>query len=115
MRYVIKKDSPDVYTAPIYELGEIVNGKKRIVFSLEDFLISQLDEEYLDEKLFRIISKMWKAGTSEEEIKDYYKQQFRTKNKELYDQTYAAHINMRKKKSSKSKPKRKITKKCKCK
>lgn len=118
MRYVTRKDSPDEYSPPIYEMGEIKNGKKRVVFTLGDFLISQLDDEYIDEGLFRIISRMWKAGVPEEKVKDYHEKRFYKKNKELYDQEFHALTEMRKKRGIKAKPKRKIVKKkkgCGCK
>jgi hypothetical protein len=53
-----------------YELGNIVNGKKKPVYKLEDFLISQLDEQFLSSELFEKISELWEnENIPEEEIK----------------------------------------------
>jgi hypothetical protein len=95
-----------------YELGNIVNGKKKPVYKLEDFLISQLDEQFLSSELFEKISELWEnENIPEEEIKEIYEKESYKINKATYDRAFHELTEMRKKKSTKSKSKRPLSKK----
>jgi len=117
MRYVIKEWAKDEHSAPKWEIGEKINGKKRILYNVDDFVIAQLDDSYLSDELFDAVSKLWKSGAPEERVKEFYKSKFHKENKDLYDYEFHALTEMRKKTQTKSNPKRKpikkVIKKCK--
>lgn len=99
-----------------YVLGNIIKGKKKPVYKLHDFLISQLDDEFISNDLFEKTALYWEdENYTEEYVKKMYDQLYHQYSKKLYEDTMTAHINMRKKKTSKAKPKRKVVKKCRCK
>jgi hypothetical protein len=94
-----------------YEIGDNIGGKKHILFRTDDFVMSQLDEQYIDDDFFHMVADLWKSGASEEDVKAFYNKEHYNRSKKLYDRAYQELVNMRKKKSS-SKPKRKP---CSCK
>lgn len=112
MRYVIKKWGKDEFTEPQWEIGEKIGKTKRKLYTFRNFLISQLDDQYVSDELFDAVAKMWKDGIPEEEVKAYYKKAYYDENKKLYDYEFHALTEMRKKNIIQSKPKRKVTKRC---
>ena len=111
-RYVFIKDSENFpYDPPTYEIGYKIDGERQPIFTVDDFVISQLDESYLDDGLFNAVAKLWKLGAPEDEVKKFYKDEYRKRSRNLYDRAYEQHVNMRKKKTT-TKPKRKV---CRCK